>query len=125
MILTALLFLMMGEVHANARLPAGTVIDGSGLAGNENDVDRLVGRQLTRTIFPGRTISFSDTKEADLVDRNSTVRIVAVKGPMRIETKGRALGAGAEGEEILVMNLESRRTITAVISGPGEVRVEL
>ncbi|MEM9234496.1 MAG: flagellar basal body P-ring formation chaperone FlgA, partial [Pseudomonadota bacterium] len=85
----------------------------------------FVGRQTTKTIFPGRVISLADTREADLVIRNGIVRVQARKGPLTIETKGRALGAGAAGDEILVMNIESRRTVTATITGPGIVEVAL
>lgn len=122
-LLAALLF--AGEVTAQARLPVGTVIEPIHLAGSATDTQMLIGRQTTKTIFPGRTISLADTREADLVIRNGIVRVQARKGPLTIETKGRALGAGAAGDEILVMNIESRRTVTAIITGPGIVEVAL
>lgn len=121
----ALSFLIIGDVTAPSRIGAGTVLEESQLRGAPADVQALVGRQLTRTIFPGRTVTLADTKPADLVHRNDIVRIVGVKGPLRVETKGRALGEGAEGKEILVMNLESRRTVTGIIVGPNLVEVPL
>ncbi|WP_370335911.1 flagellar basal body P-ring formation chaperone FlgA [Parvularcula marina] len=122
--LLAALFLT-GDVTAQTRLPAGTVIEPIHVSGAASDTDPFIGRQMTRTVFEGRVLSYTDTKEADLVDRNGIVRIIAKKGPLTIETKGRALGTGAAGDEILVMNLESRRTVTAIITGPGTVQVTL
>ncbi|WOI52689.1 flagellar basal body P-ring formation chaperone FlgA [Parvularcula sp. LCG005] len=125
MIGAMIIALLAGPVTAEARVPAGTIIDASYINGAPADVAELTGRQAVRTLYPGRTITLADTKEPDLVDRNGLVRIVARKGPLAIETKGRSLGAGTRGEEILVMNLESRRTITARIVGPGLVEVDL
>lgn len=122
--LLAAIFLF-GDVTAQSRIPAGTVIEPVHLSGAEADVAPLLGRQAARTIFPGRAVTYADTREADLVERNGIVRVIARKGPLKVETKGRALGAGAAGQEILVMNLDSRRTITAVIVGPGLVEVAL
>lgn len=121
----ALLALMMGPVVAEIRLPAGTVVEPMHVAGKAEDVASLVGRETVRTIYPGKTIGVTDTKEADLVERNDLVRLVAIKGPLRIETRGRALGAGVVGTEIRVMNLESKRTIIGTIAGENLVEVEL
>lgn len=117
--------LLTGEVTAQARLPVGTVIEPVHLAGAPAETAPLIGRQVTKTIFPGRAVALADTKEADLVTRNGIVRVIAKKGPLTIETKGRALGTGSAGDEILIMNIDSRRTITAVITGPGTVEVAL
>lgn len=111
------------EVTAVTRLPAGTVLDPTHLAGPQTEVDALVGRQVARSVFEGQTIGPAATKPADMVARNSLVRVIAVKGPLRIETRGRSLGAGALGDEVMVLNLDSKRTITARVVGPNEVEV--
>lgn len=125
MITLAAAFLLLGEVTAEIRIPAGTVIEPAHISGQTEDTAPLIGRQATRTIFPGRTIKLADTQRADLVSRNDMIRIIARKGPLTVETKGRALGAGAEGDGILIMNLDSRRTLSGVIIGPGVVEVSI
>ncbi|MEM6649925.1 MAG: flagellar basal body P-ring formation chaperone FlgA [Pseudomonadota bacterium] len=117
--------LMAGEVIAQGRLPAGTIIEARHLDGASADVSQLVGRQVTRSIYEGKPVLLTNTKEADLVERNSIVRIIGRKGPLKIETKGRALGAGAAGTEIMVMNMESRRTVAARVVGPNTVEVDI
>lgn len=125
MLISALIGLLAGPVFAGERLPAGTVLEPVHMSGDPGDVSYFVGREVKRTIYPGKQIAFTDTKEADLVQRNSLVRIIARKGPLRLETQGRALGAGTEGMVIRVMNLESKRTIMATIVGENTVEVEL
>ena len=117
--------LLLGNVVAETRLRTGMIIEPVHVSGEGADVDPLVGRQVTRTIFPGRTVTYADTKEPDLVERNNVVRIIGRKGPLTVETKGRALGAGTTGEEITVINLESRRTVIGRITGPNQVEVDL
>ena len=123
--LLAVLTFMVFDVTAETRLPAGTILAPSHLEGPTEEQNALLGRQLTRTVFAGRAISIGDTKEADLVRRNNIVRMIARKGSLSIETKGRALDAGAMGSEILLMNLESRRTVVGRVIGPNMVEVDL
>lgn len=125
MIFSILMVLIGGEVIAEGRVASGTVLTEDHLSGDQQTIERLVGRELKRTAFPGRPVTYADTKEPDLVDRNSIVRVLARKGQMTVETKARALGAGGAGEEILILNLESRRTVAATITGPGRVEVQL
>ncbi|MGV6819229.1 MAG: flagellar basal body P-ring formation chaperone FlgA [Parvularcula sp.] len=120
-----LIALFAGPVYADERLPAGTVLEEAYLSGEPQDVQALVGRETIRTIYPGKPILRTQTKEADLIERNDLVRIIAKRGALRIETQGRALGAGTIGTEIRVMNLESKRTIVATIAGDGIVEVSL
>ena len=118
------LALLTGAAVAEARLPAGTVIEPAHLSGCAAPCE-LVGRQVTRTIFEGRAVGLADTKAPDLVQRNARVTLIAAKGAMRLEAEGRALGAGAEGEEITVMNTTTRRVISGVVVAPGTVEVRL
>lgn len=122
---SAIFALLLGPVFAEARLPAGTVLEPSILVGEEADIEAMVGREVKRTIYPGKIVSLADTKEADLVERNAFVRMIATKGQLRIETRGRALGEGAAGAQIRVMNLESKRTVIGTIVGENLVEVGL
>ncbi|MEM9422660.1 MAG: flagellar basal body P-ring formation chaperone FlgA [Pseudomonadota bacterium] len=117
--------LLLGNVVAETRLRTGMIIEPAHVSGDASDIDPLVGRQVVRTIFPGRTLTYADTKEPNLVERNNVVRIIGRKGPLVVETKGRSLGAGTSGEEVTVINLESRRTVVGRIIGPNQVEVDL
>ena len=51
--------------------------------------------------------------------RNQIVRIAYDTGALRIEAEGRALSEGAAGDLVRVMNLSSRKTISAVVAADG------
>ncbi|MEM9126779.1 MAG: flagella basal body P-ring formation protein FlgA, partial [Pseudomonadota bacterium] len=44
--------------------------------------------------------------------------------PLSITTEGRALGRGAAGDRIRVMNLSSRTTVTGLIRPDGQIEVK-
>ena len=121
MIAAALLGMLLGAT-AQARLPAGTVLSAEHLAGCASPC-ALVGRQLSRTVFEGRAVTLADTQAADLVARNTRVALVFRQGGLRLEAKGRSLGAAPLGGSVDVMNEESRRVVTGTVVAQGVVEV--
>jgi flagella basal body P-ring formation protein FlgA len=59
-----------------------------------------------------------------LVARNSTVTIVLQTGYLRLTAQGKAIEDGAKGDTIRVTNLQSKKTIEAVVAGPDFVTVQ-
>ena len=58
-----------------------------------------------------------------LVERNQTVSLVFRSAGLSILTEGRALTRGGVGDQIKVMNLASRMTVTGIIGTDGTVLV--
>lgn len=85
--------------------------------------DEVIGLEARTTLYSGRPIPLASLGPAAAVDRNQLVTLVFHQGGLSIRAEGRALGRGAEGEEIRVMNLASRSTVSGVVAGPGLVRV--
>lgn len=83
-----------------------------------------VGKQLTRTVFAGYEITSRHLQEPLMVERNTIVTMTYRIGTLTITTHGRALGEGARGDMIQVLNTESRKRVQAVITGPDQVSVE-
>ncbi len=117
-------------VTANAMLKKGTVLTDEDvsikLSAGENFAEvraLFVGSELRRTIYAGRTISKSYIGPPILVKRNTSVTMVYTYGTMRLTAKGRALGAGALGDSISVMNMSSRKKVTGIISGSDMIEV--
>ena len=46
------------------------------------------------------------------------------KGPLAIKTEGRALEPGGMGSRIRVMNMASKRTVTAIVIAADTVRTK-
>ena len=116
------------DLVATRNLPAGTILAAedvavapaprAGLAPAE-----AVGRQLRTAVYEGRAISKGQLTTPTLVSRNQLVTLAYENAALRIETEGRALGAGGEGDLIRVMNLSSRATLMARINADGSVTV--
>ena len=73
---------------------------------------------------PGRPVRAVDVGPPAIVDRNDLVVLVFNRQPLSISTEGRALGRGAVGERIRVMNLSSRTTVTGLIRPDGQIEVK-
>lgn len=118
---------MAGTVTASRTLPAGTVIGASDLyVAPEDDpaeADAMIGLQTRMTVYAGRAINPAHLRPPRLVARNQMVPLIFSTGALRIETEGRALAEGAAGDTIPVMNLSSRRTISAVVEPNGTLRI--
>lgn len=60
---------------------------------------------------------------AAIIERNDLVTLIFRQGVLTIAAEGRALGRGAAGEAVRVMNLSSRTTVTGRIKQDGSVEV--
>ena len=58
-----------------------------------------------------------------IVQRNDTVTIVYEAPGLTLTLRGQAQDAGALGDTISVLNVESKRVVQGVVSGPGRVTV--
>ncbi|MGV6803336.1 MAG: flagellar basal body P-ring formation chaperone FlgA [Ruegeria sp.] len=83
----------------------------------------LVGQEAKTALYPGRPIFQSNVGPPAIVDRNDLVTLVFIKNGLSIMADGRALGRGAVGDRIRVMNLTSRATITGEIRSDGQIEV--
>lgn len=92
----------------------------SGAITNPQD---LIGQEARVALYPGRPIRDSDVGPPAIVDRNDLVLLVFNRRPLSITAEGRALGRGAVGDRIRVMNLSSRTTVTGHIRPDGQVEV--
>lgn len=126
--------LMIEAPHLAASLSAGTVLqegdiemrpvplrtaDASGYARRED----LVGKALMRQSRAGMLLRAADVGEPELVSRNDIVTVFFRSGPMTLTVKGQALGGGARGDSVSVLNLMSRKILTGIIVEAGAVEI--
>lgn len=93
-------------------------------AGVVTDPAALIGQEARVALYPGRPIHAGDVGPPALVDRNDLVVLIFDRQPLSITAEGRALGRGAAGDRIRVMNLSSRTTVTGVIRLDGQIEVK-
>lgn len=91
--------------------------------GAVRNTDMLVGQEARVALYPGRPIRPGDIGPPAVVDRNDLVTLVFDHVALSITAEGRALGRGAVGERIRVMNLASRTTVEGVIRPDGQIEV--
>jgi len=81
----------------------------------------LVGMEVKRTLSPGRLVQAGSVGAPVVVGRNRPVTVEYRSGPLLLTAKGRALQDGGLGDLVRVQNLDSNRTLHAVVTGPGTV----
>lgn len=120
--------------HLAANLAAGTVLmpdhivmrpiplrdaDGLGIV----PMEQLVGKALRRQSRDGMVLRAADITEPLAVSKNDLVTIVYRNGPMTLTVKGQAVTSAAKDAPLQVLNLMSKRIISATAIAPGTVQV--
>lgn len=88
------------------------------------DPSLIIGQEARVALYPGRPITPASIGPPALVGRNDLVTLIFDHSALSISTEGRALGRGAAGERIRVMNLASRTTVTGTIRPDGQIEVK-
>lgn len=94
------------------------------VSGAFSDPAAVIGMEAVVSIYPGRPIRPQDVRQQAVVERNEIISLIFRRGGLFIQTEGRALGRGAAGERLRVMNLASRKTVSGHIRADGSVIVE-
>tara|TARA_R110002020_G_scaffold40457_6_gene119578 strand:- start:922 stop:1866 length:945 start_codon:yes stop_codon:yes gene_type:complete len=126
--------LMIEAPHLSSNLPAGTILSADDIVMRpvplrfveSTGVPRLediVGKALTRQSRDGMMLKPSDIVTPLTVAKNDTVTIYFRSGPMTLTVKGQAVTGATLGAPLQVLNLMSRRVISATAIAPGAVEV--
>lgn len=89
------------------------------------NTDGLVGMDLVRPVSAGTLITADLLTAPTVVARGDRVIINAHVGSIVVSTRGTALTDGHMGQQILVRNERSKRTVQAVVTGPEAVTVPM
>lgn len=134
--LRALLFLALASPASADALVATRTIRAKTLVAREDltlvsaeipgaltNPEDAVGLEARVAIYAGKPVRPGDLGPRTLVERNQLVTLVYLSGGLAISTEGRALARGSEGDDIRVMNLGSRNTVTGRVGPDGTVYV--
>lgn len=83
----------------------------------------IIGLETRSTLYPGRPIRRQDIGPVALVKRNQMVKLIFRQGGLTISTDARALQRGAEGDQVRVMNMSSRTTVSGQVAQDGSIVV--
>jgi flagella basal body P-ring formation protein FlgA len=93
--------------------------EGGGIA----DIADAAGLAARHQLRPGQPIHTADLMKPEVVQRNESVTITYRAPGIVLTLRGQAQEAGAVGDSIGVLNVESKRVVQAVVAGPGQVMV--
>jgi flagella basal body P-ring formation protein FlgA len=85
--------------------------------------EQAVGLAAKRSLRAGQVIRQADLAKPELVTRNEAVTIAYVVPGIVVSIRGQALEPGAMGDVINVLNVQSKKTLQATVTGPGRVSV--
>ena len=87
--------------------------------------DSAVGMQARRQLRAGQALRVTDLAKPDLVVRDQNVTLIYESGGLYLTIRGKALEGGTEGDAVNVLNLQSKRTVSGIVVGRGQVSVAI
>lgn len=119
---------MAGELVAARTLRVGTVLTAADVRVTQDTVgavvpEGVIGKEIRRAVYAGRTISLSDLGPPTLIRRNDVVTMIYRSGSLGLRTQGRSLGRGGLGEMVEILNLDTRLKVRGTVVGPERVEV--
>jgi len=86
-------------------------------------LDEAIGMAVRQPLRAGQPIRRADLTKPEMIRRDETVTLIYEVPGILLTTRGKAVESGAEGDVINVLNVQSKRTVQGVISGPGRVTI--
>ena len=87
------------------------------------DAEAVIGLAAKRPLRAGAAVAARDVSAPLVVKANETVTLTFESGGVSLSLQAKALSAGAVGETINVQNVTSKKTVQAVVTGPGQAAV--
>lgn len=87
------------------------------------DPDQLVGMEARRALRPNETLRGYDFQAPVVIARGEIVALTFEAPGLQLAVRARALEDASDGELARFVNLQSNRTIEALVDGPGRARV--
>jgi len=117
------------DVERNDVLKASDVmLERRAKASIGNDVaahDRAVGMQMRRPLRAGQALRTADLAKPDLVQHDQNVTLIYESPGLYLTVRGKAIDSGTEGDVVNVINLQSKRTVSGVVIGRGQVSISV
>ena len=88
-----------------------------------HEAEQAVGMVAKHALRAGQAVRQSDLAKQEVVARNGSVTISYEVPGVTVSIRGQALEPGAQGDLINVLNVQSKKTLQATVTGPGRVSV--
>ncbi len=114
-----------GERITTGMLKTRSVVVNATRRGIMTDVDLIEGMVVRRPVNADSVLTPDLLEAPDAVARGDHVIITARSGSFSVRSRGKALANASIGEQVLVENLASSRTVRANVTAPGHVEVPM
>lgn len=88
-----------------------------------SDAEAVIGLAARRPLRAGAAVAGHDVAAPQVIRTNETVTLVFESEGVSLSLQAKALSGGAVGETINVQNVTSKKTVQAVVTGPGQAAV--
>jgi flagellar basal body P-ring formation protein FlgA len=95
------------------------------IGGDAASRDKAIGMQLRRPIRAAQALKAADLVKPDLVQRDQNITLIYQSAGLYLTTRGKSLDNGTEGDTVNVLNPQTKRTITGIVTGRGQVTIEI
>ena len=89
------------------------------------DAEQLIGMEMRRGVNTGTVLTPDLLTAPEAVQRGDHVVISAETNGFSVKSRGKALAGAAIGEQVLVENLATSRTVRARVDAPGKVSIPM
>ena len=80
---------------------------------------------MRRQLRAGQALRIADLAKPDLVQRDDNVTLIYESAGLYLTIRGKAMENGTEGDVVSVLNLQSKRTMSGVVIGRGQVAISV
>ena len=87
--------------------------------------ESALGMQMRHGMRAGQPLRVADLAKPDLVQKDQGVTLVYQTAGLYLTTRGKAIDSGTDGDVVSVLNLQSKRTVTGIVTGRGQVTVQI
>lgn len=94
-------------------------------SGYYKDLSQVIGKQVSRTISMGASITTTQVKPQMQIKRGQLISLVAVSHGLKVQMTGEALADGASGERIRVRNLNTKKVLEGIVKSSTTVQISL
>jgi flagella basal body P-ring formation protein FlgA len=85
--------------------------------------EAVIGQAARRPLRAGAAVTGRDVSAPVVIRAGDVITLSYDNGGVSLSLQAKALAAGAVGETISVQNVTSKKTVQAVVSGPGQALV--
>ncbi len=87
------------------------------------DADAVIGQAARRPLRQGAAVSARDVSAPQVIKTGDVVTVAFEADGISLSIQGKALANGAIGDTLLVQNPTSKKTLQAVVTGPGQASI--